>query len=524
MAKLKFKESRAHLSLFSALIRAKRQYGGNKEAILDADNRVLTYTEIVRASLALGSAIKGQTKSKERVGILLPTGAGTLLAFFALHSIGRVPAMLNFTAGMHNLNAALKAAEVTKVITAHKFIEIAGLETLESELSKSAELIYLEDVRDGITTKNKLVAAVGSVFPSLVTAKPSYKDPGVILFTSGTEGDPKGVVLSHKNLISNVEQVRAHVDLFTTDVVFNSLPTFHCFGLTGGSLLPLFLGIKVALYPSPLHIKIIPDRIKKVGATIMFATDTFLSRYARSGKEGDLASLRFAVCGAEQVRDETRAFVKKKYGLTILEGYGATEAAPVVAVNQPEANRHGTVGHFLPGMDHRIDKVPGIEKGGRLFLKGPNVMMGYLTTDQPGVIQPLAEGWHDTGDVVEIDEDGFVAIRGRVKRFANIAGETISLAVVENCTKAVWPENEHVALILPDPKKGEQIYVLSDSPEANRIDILNWAQLHGVPELSVPKQVLIVDEIPLLGTGKVDYSGAQKLLESLMEKAKKSKA
>jgi len=522
MAKAKFKESSAHISLFGALLKARKKYGGSKEAILDADNRVLTYTEIVRASLALGNALKAQTKSKERVGILLPTGAGTLLAFFALHSIGRVPAMLNFTAGMHNINAALKAAEVTKVITAHKFIEIAQLEALESSLAESAELIYLEDVRDGITTKNKMVAAVGSVFPSLVIAKPSYKEPGVILFTSGTEGDPKGVVLSHKNLVSNVEQVRAHVDLFTTDVVFNSLPTFHCFGLTGGSLLPLFLGIKVALYPSPLHIKIIPDRIKKVGATIMFATDTFLSRYARSGKEGDLSSLRFAVCGAEQVRDETRAFVKKKYGLTILEGYGAT-AAPVVAVNQPEANRSGTVGHFLPGMMHRIDKVPGIEEGGRLFLQGPNIMMGYLTTDQPGVIQPLADGWHDTGDVVEIDEDGYVAIRGRVKRFANVAGETISLAVVENCAKAVWPDNEHVALILPDPKKGEQIFVLSDCEGANRIEIQNWAKLHGVPELSVPKKVLVVDEIPLLGTGKVDYTGAQKLLEKMMDIPKVAK-
>jgi len=512
-----FKESSAHLSLFGALLRARKRYGGNKEAILDADGRVLTYTEIVRASLALGNAIKGQTKSKEKVGMLLPTGAGTLLAFFALHSIGRIPAMLNFTAGMHNINAALKAAEVTKIITAHKFIEVAQLETLEKQLSESAELIYLEDVRDGITTKNKIVAAVGSFLPSLIVSRTSYKEPGVILFTSGTEGDPKGVALSHKNLISNVEQVRAHVELFDTDIVFNPLPTFHCFGLTGGALLPLFLGIKVALYPSPLHIKIIPERIKKTGATIMFATDTFLSRYARSGKEGDLSDLRFAVCGAEQVKDETRAFLKKKYRLTILEGYGATEAAPVVAVNQPEANRHGTVGHFLPGMRHRIDKIPGIEKGGRLFLQGPNIMMGYLTTDKPGVIQPLKDGWHDTGDVVEMDEDGFVAIRGRVKRFANIGGETISLAVVENCTKAVWPENEHVALILPDPKKGEQIYVLSDSKEANRQEILTWAQNHGVPELSVPKKVVIVDEIPLLGTGKVDYVGAQKLLESLID-------
>ncbi|MBL4871322.1 MAG: AMP-binding protein, partial [Robiginitomaculum sp.] len=464
-----------------------------------------------------GSAIKSQTKAKEKVGVLLPTGAGTALAFFALQAIGRIPAMLNFTAGSHNLLSAFKAAEVTKVITAHKFIEIGGLENLVETLSPHVEFIYLEDVRDGLTTKNKIVAVLGSAFPRIFAAKPSHNSPAVILFTSGTEGNPKGVALSHKNLVSNVEQIRAHIDDLRpdSDVVFNPLPTFHCFGLTGGLLFPLFTGMKVALYPSPLHVKLIPERIEKVGATIMFATDTFISRYARSCKAGVLSGLRITVCGAEQVRDETRAFLKKKHGLTILEGYGVTETSPVVAVNQLDANRHGTVGHFMPGLQHRIEPVPGIKRGGRLFVKGPNVMLGYITSENPGVIQLLKDGWHDTGDVVEIDEDGFVAIRGRVKRFANIGGETISLAVVENCAKAVWPDNEHVALIRPDPKKGEQIILISDCKEANRMEVLTWAQQHGVPELSVPKKVMIVPEIPILGTGKIDYQSAEKLLDSL---------
>ncbi|HHL43911.1 MAG TPA: 2-acylglycerophosphoethanolamine acyltransferase, partial [Hellea balneolensis] len=380
------------------------------------------------------------------------------------------------------------------------------------------EFIYLEDVRKKIGKKEKIKALLGSFIPRPFIAHPNYNSTGVVLFTSGTEGDPKGVVLSHKNLVANCMQVRAHIDDLhpDKDIIFNPLPTFHCFGLTGGALLPIFIGLKVALYPSPLHVKIIPQRIKEVGATIAFATDTFLSRYARAGKEGDLSSLRFVVCGAEQVRDETRAFVKKKYDLAVLEGYGATEAAPVIAVNQPEANRAGTVGHFLPGMEHRLEQVPGIDKGGRLFVKGPNVMIGYMTTEAPGEVNPLKDGWHDTGDVVEIDEDGFVAIKGRVKRFANIGGETISLAVVENCTKAVWPDNEHVALILPDPKKGEQIIVLSDAKDANREQIRSWAQLHGVPELAVPRKVVIAEEIPLLGTGKVDFQAAQKLMESLL--------
>ncbi len=514
----KFKESSSHISVFGALLRARRQFGGKKDAIIDADDTVLTYTDIIRASFALGSALKPQTEAKETVGILLPTSAGSLLAFFALQAIGRIPAMLNFTAGVHNLKAAFKAAEISKILTSKKFIKLANLEPLIEKLSPHVEFVYLEDVKKSLTKKDKITAVLGSAFPALFAAKPSYKKTAVILFTSGTEGDPKGVALSHKNLVANVEQIRAHIDDLRpdTDVVFNPLPTFHCFGLTGGALFPLFSGMKVALYPSPLHIKIIPERIKKVGTTIMFATDTFISRYARAGKEGDLSGLRITVCGAEQVREETRAFLKKKYGIKVLEGYGVTETSPVIAVNQLDANRQGTVGHFMPGLEHRIEPVPGIERGGRLFVKGPNVMLGYIVTDNPGVIQPLKDGWHDTGDVVEIDEDGYVAIRGRVKRFANIGGETISLAVVENCAKSVWPEHEHVALIVPDPKKGEQIIVISSAPEANKNAIRIWAQQHGVSELSVPRKVIPVEEIPLLGTGKVDYQSAQKLMETLL--------
>jgi len=513
----KFKESRSHISVFGALVRARREFGGSKEIIIDADDRVLTYTDMIRASFALGSAFKSVTASREKVGILLPTGAGSILAFFALQAAGRVPAMLNFTAGAHNLQAAFKAAEVTKVITAKRFIKLGQLEALIEKLAPHVEFIYLEDVRDNMTKKNKIIAVLGSLMPALFMAKPSYKKVAVVLFTSGTEGDPKGVALSHKNLVSNVEQVRAHIDEIypETDVMFNPLPTFHCFGLTGGALLPLFAGVKVALYPSPLHVKMIPERIKAMGTTIMFATDTFLSRYARASKGDELAGLRFCVCGAEQVRDETRAFVRKKFDMQILEGYGVTETSPVLAVNKPSANRSGTVGHIMPGMEHRIEPVPGIERGGRLFVRGPNVMMGYIKTDDPGVIQPLEGGWHDTGDVVEIDEDGFVTIRGRIKRFANIGGETVSLAVVENCANAVWPDNQHVALIRPDPKKGEQIVLISDCPDANRTDIRTWAQSHGVAELSIPRKVFVVDEIPLLGTGKVDYNGAGKLLETL---------
>jgi acyl-[acyl-carrier-protein]-phospholipid O-acyltransferase / long-chain-fatty-acid--[acyl-carrier-protein] ligase len=507
-----FNIGRTQRSLMSALLQARKRYGGKTVALWDADERQLTYDEIVRASFALGNALRKYAKRKESVGIMLPTGAGAVLAFFAIHAFGRIPAMLNFTSGARNLKAACAAGEIKVIATARKFVEIAKLEDLIEELSTVAKIVYLEDVREGLTAVDKVAAVVGSFIPHWAIKKwPGHNDTAVILFTSGTEGDPKGVVLSHSNIMANVEQVRAHIDLYPDDVLFNPLPTFHCFGLTVGAILPLMVGVKAVCHPSPLHVKEITKRIRKTKATILLATDTFISQYARASDEGDLASLRLAVCGAERVRDETRALLRRRCNMEILEGYGVTEAAPVVAANQPGANRLGSVGKMMEGMEYRLEPVEGIPNAGRLFVRGPNVMKGYLKPDAPGVLHPLPEGWHDTGDVVAIDEEGFIAIRGRVKRFAKIGGEMVSLAVVENCASALWPDNMHAAVAAPDGRKGEQIVLITDAKEANRAELVAWAQNHGVPELAVPRKVIHVDNVPVLGTGKTDYGNVGKL-------------
>lgn len=516
-APLAYRPQRTRTDLFSALIRASREFGAGKTIIVDGDERELSYKEIIRASFALGSALKKGTQKGESIGVMLPTGAGAVIAFFALSAFGRVPAMLNFTAGARNLKAAMKAAKVTRIITAHKFVELGGLETLIEELGKSAEIIYLEDVREGLSLGNKLTALAGSLAPGLVAVRTPHRKAGVVLFTSGTEGEPKGVVLSHENVMANVEQVRAHIGLGPdTDVLFNPLPTFHCFGLTVGAVLPLIAGIKVLFHPSPLQPKEIVRRIKDSGATILLATDTFISQYARTASDGDLDSIRLAVCGAERVKDETRAYVRRKFNIEILEGYGATEASPVVAANQWEDNRPGTVGRLMSDMEAKLVPVDGIPEGGRMMIRGPNVMMGYLRGSNPGVIEKLPDGWHDTGDIVSIDGDGFIRIMGRVKRFAKIGGEMVSLAVVENCAAAVWPDHMHAAVTLPDPKKGEQVVLLTEAPGATREPILSWAQSHGVAELSVPRRVFHIEHIPVLGTGKVDYGAVQAEAERLM--------
>lgn len=523
VASYTFKTSRTQTNLFAGLLKAKREFGGRRVIIVDGDDRELTYNEIVQACFGLGSALCRYTEKNENVAVMLPTGAGAVIAFYSLLAYGRVPAMFNFTAGSRNLKAAGQAAKVTKIVTARKFVELGSLEPLIEELSERFEIIYLEDVREKLSLKDKLAGGLGPVFPSLFKAATPYKKTGVVLFTSGTEGDPKGVVLSHENVMANVEQVRAHIELFPDkDVLFNPLPTFHCFGLTVGAVLPIVAGIKTIFHPTPLQPKEIAKRIKSTQSTILLATDTFISQYARAGDQGDLNSLRLSVCGAERVRDETRQLVRKKNNIEILEGYGATEASPVVAANAVGANIPGTVGRLMTGMEHRLEPVPGIDRGGRLFVRGPNVMMGYLRSSNPGVLEPPKDGWHDTGDIVEIDKEGFIRIKGRVKRFAKVGGEMVSLAVVENCASSIWPDNMHAAAAIPDARKGEQIVLLSDTPEVNRPDLLAFAQNHGISELQVPRKVFHVPEIPVLGTGKTDYGTVTKLALDLANGDKKA--
>lgn len=506
-------ERRSKRAIFQAYLESARREGGSTIAVTDGDGKNYAYKDITRAAFALGGALARHTEKNERAGILLPTGVGAVIALMALLSRGRVPAMLNFTAGSRNILAACKAAQVSRIVTARKFIEIAGIQPLIDELAAAVDIIYLEDIREQIKPQDKALAIAGPLLPSLLAATPDPEEPGVVLFTSGTEGAPKGVVLSHRNIMANIEQISEHVHLLPTDKFFNPLPTFHCYGLTAGALWPILSGHPVVFHPSPLQTKIIPKRIFETGSTVLFATDTFLSQYMRASDEGGMSSLRIAVCGAERVRDETRQMAEKRFGFEVLEGYGVTETAPVLAANQPGDIRSGTVGKMLPGIEARLEPVEGLDGAGRLHVRGLNVMKGYLTPDEPGVIKPLIEGWHDTGDVVSINDEGYISIRGRMKRFAKIGGEMVSLAVVENCAGAVWPDNMHAAAILPDPRKGEQIVLVTDRKEASRDLLLSWAQSHGVPEIAVPKKIVEVDAIPVLGTGKTDYVAVKTMAE-----------
>jgi acyl-[acyl-carrier-protein]-phospholipid O-acyltransferase/long-chain-fatty-acid--[acyl-carrier-protein] ligase len=324
----------------------------------------------------------------------------------------------------------------------------------------------------------------------------------------------KRVLTSHRF----VEQVAAHIDLDPAWVMFNPLPVFHCFGLTGGVLLPLLTGMKAFQYPSPLHTKQIPPLVKDSKAAVLLATDTFVNQYARAAERDELSGLRFVVCGAERVRDETHNLIAEKFGpIPLLEGYGATEASPVIAVNKPDDNRRGTVGGLLPGVEVKLEPVEGIPGGGKLLVRGPNIMSGYLRPD--GSVEPPGEGWHDTGDVVSITDDGWVKILGRVKRFAKVGGEMVSLTAAEDLAAAVWPHSRHAVVSAPDSRKGERLVLVTDQRDAAAAPLLAHAQAIGAPELAVPRKIIRVPEIPVLGTGKTDYVALQRIVDAELRRA-----
>lgn len=504
-------------SLFTALLDARDRFGRDKAALEDLERQPVTFGRLVLGALLLGRKLAGRIAPRETVGVLLPNVQAIAVTLFGLNAFGRVPAFLNFTAGIRNLEAACDIGRIQTIVTSRRFIEQGKLDDVLASLGEGRTILYLEDVRATITSLDKIRALLDSWWARRVHARVGVKadDPAVVLFTSGSEGRPKGVVLSNANLVANAYQVKAHAGdvLKDDDVFFNPLPIFHSFGLTAGLLTPVLNGMKTVLYPSPLHYRQVPKLVAGTHATIMLSTDTFLQGYARAAGESDLAGVRYVIAGAERVKDETRK-LWGRHGTVILEGYGATECSPVIAVSLPERNRPGAVGPFLPGLEWHLDPVEGVHEGGRLRVRGPNVMKGYLDPDRPGAIQPPPDGWHDTGDIVAVDDAGLVSILGRAKRFAKIGGEMVSLAAIESVAQSLWPTFNHVVVALPDPRKGEQVVLITDKPDADRDTLLDHAREQGFPELWVPKAILI-SAIPVLGSGKTDYAGALEMARRL---------
>lgn len=506
----------ADATLFVALRQAISLYEGGPAAVEDIAGSV-GHRDLLRKILGMARIATRLVRRDEVLGILLPNVAGTIAALIGTSAAGRVPAMLNYGAGADAIEESCRAARVGVIVSSRAFVEQAGLGPLVERLQVPVE--YVEDLRTRIGFLDRLWIGLALTAPGLVLPRSHREALAVILFTSGSEGAPKGVALSHRALLANIAQILSALAPGREHAVFNALPVFHSFGLTAGALLPLLSGMRCVLYPSPLHYRQIPGRIRASKSTILFGTNTFLRHYAEHAAPGDLDSLRLVVAGAERLTDEVRERWRRDFGLDILEGYGCTETAPVLAVDLPGANRPGTVGKLLAGIEARVVPVDGIREGGSLHVRGPNLMTGYLRASAPGVLEPphtaLGPGWYDTGDIVTIDGEGRVRICGRARRFAKVAGEMVSLALSEDLARHARPEHMHAASRAPDRERGERIVLFTTTTDLQRHDLALAAHQLGVRELAIPRQIVNLETLPLLPTGKTDHAELERLAASL---------
>jgi len=486
-----------------------------KMVITDHNSTVLTGRKIVLGAHLLRGVLKNIiVPSKEnRIGVLMPSVAATPVLMLALWQMGKTPAMLNFSAGMGTICACAQLAKLKQIITSRAFITQAKLDVQAFEQA-GIQMIYLEDVKTKISLPAKLMALVFA--KCVVPKKVTTDQTAVILFTSGSEGVPKGVELSHKNLIADVEQAVAFVCVHDREYIFNSLPVFHGFGLILGVTIPLTRGIRCFNYPSPLHFRIIPNIIHDCGCTILATTNTFLKGYAKYAHPCDFKRLKLCIVGGEKMQPAVVKLFEERFSILVTEGYGVTECAPIISVNNAMARKPGAVGRLLPGMRYKLAPIPGIEDGaGRLLVKGPNVMNGYLNEEANNAFQAL-EGWYDTGDVAHVDEAGFITLQGRVKRFAKISGEMISLTAVEDALREEFSKlSEELELAvgsISSEDRGESIIVATNDKRVQEANLAPIIQRSGLSNLCIPRVVVILEALPRLGSGKIDYMGLNKLL------------
>ncbi len=494
------------VNLFNEALEAARLHGAKQTICMDVTAAV-SYRTLLVSSYVLGNKLRPMLAANQSVGVLLPTSIGHTALLFALFRLGKTPAILNFSLGVQTLLDCCETAGIYTVLTSRVFIEKAKLGHLIEGLAEKVAIVYLEDVKDTVSPGDKLSGLAHYLMRKKSTATVNE----LILFTSGSESKPKGVVLTHANLYANIQQVRSVIDLTSRDKILNALPMFHSFGLTAGTLLPILSGIPAFLYPSPLHYKAISELCYDQDITLLFGTSTFLAGYGKHAHPYNFYSLRYIFAGAEKLKDDVRQMWQEKFGVRIFEGYGATETSPILSLNTPLANKTGTVGRLLPGMQAQLEQVEGIAGGGNLLVRGPNVMKGYLINGQ-GFIP--AEEWYKTGDLVEIDANGYITIKSRIKRFAKIGGEMVSLNLVEDLAVQCYGHSGFAAISVNDARKGERVILYTTDDSIALDKLRGFLAEKGFSPLLLPASLQFISALPLLGSGKTDYVALKQLAET----------
>lgn len=498
------------INLFNELLLAGKTHGMSKMMAEDSSGKI-TYRKTIISSYVLASAFRTVLASDERVGVLLPNSIGHVVTLFALCYVNKTPAILNFSAGIQNNLDCGETAGIKTILTSRTFVEKANFQSYISQLAAKFTILYLEDLKSTLSGTDKL----SGLFSYFVRKKASpIGNREIILFTSGSESKPKGVVLAHSSIRANIHQISCVIDYTHRDKMLNALPMFHSFGLTAGTLLPIMEGMEVFLYPSPLHYKIIPEIAYDRNVTILLGTPTFLMGYGKYAHNYDFYNVRFVLAGGEKLKDDVRNLWNEKFGIRLFEGYGTTEMSPVLSFNTPMFNRRGTVGKFLPGIGWRLEAVEGIEEGGNLFVKGPNAMKGYLLHGKGFV---PSEEWYNCGDVVAIDKEGFITIKSRLKRFAKISGEMISLDAVEKVAESCFATDKNAAINISDTRKGEKIILYTLHKDATKQLLREYISQSGQSMLVMPTALRVVDTLPLLGSGKIDYVSLKEMAAKELE-------
>ncbi|MPZ43740.1 MAG: AMP-binding protein [Betaproteobacteria bacterium] len=502
-------EARPRRTLFGAFLDAVEQQGRRTPIVEDIRQIEESYGTVLKVTLALARLLQPRTREREVVGVLLPNTVAAVGTLFGLSAAARVPAILNYSSGPDAVRSSVAAAGIKTVVTSRRFVEMARLERLLRALD-GCSIHYLEDLRSQLGWRDKLWLAGWALWRPRSIERASDPDAlAIVLFTSGSEGKPKGVGMSHDGVLANMAQLAAAIDFNENDKFLNALPMYHTYGLIACTLMPLVYGTKLFLYTNPLHYRIIPEIAYSRKCTYLFGTSTFLGHYARQARALDFATVRYVISGGEKLNPEVQRLYQERFGLRVFEGYGATECGPAISLGTPQRNRAGTVGAFLAGVEFRLTAVPGIAQGGVLHVRSPNLMLGYLLPDRPGELQPpaseLGPGWYCMGDVVEIDDQGFVRVVGRLKRFAKVAGEMVALELVERLARECSPEHQHAATIATATERGETTVLFTTDAALDRMKLHQAARSLGAQDLAVAREIVHVASLPVLGNGKTDY-------------------
>ncbi len=524
-----------------ALIQGLKRNGTRNKVVDGKDESELGYDKVLAVAIAFSKVIKAET-NKKRVGIILPPGRGGLIANVAVLLAGKIPVNLNFTAGRTSVEFAIKAADLDRFITADIFVR--KMQSFPWPPMK--QLMLIERLLPKLKTKIVVWLALSKVLPAAVLAsvlgvpKKGGREEAILLFTSGSSGNPKGVALTHRNVMANVIQFSSRLGMDSKDSILGSLPLFHSFGCTVTLWYPIISGLNLVTYPSPLETKKLGELIEKHRVTLMIATPTFLRGYLRGVNRESLASLKMVVTGAEKLPPTVSSAFEQRFDKKVFEGYGLTETSPVSNVNLPDpvplghednghvwipCHRPGSVGHLIPGLAVRIthpetNEPQSLHSSGMIWFKGANVFDGYLNDPKRTAEVFDNDGWFRTGDIGRVDMDGFLYIEGRLSRFSKIGGEMVPHETVEEALiKAMGLENESsrkIAVVgIPDQERGEALILLTaipGGPEHQEILDLRYRLLEkGMPPLWIPKKMIRVADIPILSSGKLDVQSCEKI-------------